>query len=69
CARMVLMLGRAPTKKWLSDEWQKEMAKINDCINCGRCKSRCPYGLDVPNLLKQNLEGYNRILQEETNKK
>ena len=39
------------------------------CINCGRCKSRCPYGLDVPNLLKQNLEGYNRILKEETSKK
>ena len=64
CARMVLMLGRAPTVKWLSEDWQREMEKINDCINCGQCKSRCPYGLDVPNLLKKNLEGYYKILEE-----
>ena len=29
------------------------------CVNCGVCKSRCPYGLDIPNLLKRNLVDWN----------
>ena len=38
------------------------MRKINDCLECGQCKSKCPYGLDTPTLLKQNLEDYENIL-------
>ena len=38
------------------------MKKIEDCIECGRCKSRCPYGLDTPNLLKKNYEDYKTFL-------
>ena len=29
------------------------------------CKSRCPYELDTPNLLKRNLADYRRILAGE----
>ncbi len=38
--------------------WKDEMRKIENCIECGQCKSRCPYSLDIPRLLKENLEGY-----------
>ena len=41
------------------------MNKIKDCLNCGRCKSRCPYGLGTPNLLRRNLEDYERIIAGE----
>lgn len=65
CARMSLMIRRAPAKAWLSEEWQDNMARIDECIDCGVCKDRCPYGLDVPNLLRRNLEDYRRILSGE----
>jgi len=55
CARMSLMLRRAPSEAWLTDYWQNEMKKIESCVNCGKCKSRCPYGLDTPNLLTEKL--------------
>ena len=49
CARMSLMIRRAPSSAWLSEEWQENMARIEDCTECEACKDRCPYGLDVPN--------------------
>ena len=63
--RMSLMLRRAPSSAWLTPAWQAEMAKIDNCINCRRCASRCPYGLDTPNLLRANLADYRRVLAGE----
>ena len=65
CARMSLMLRRAPSKAWLTKDMQKEMMKIEDCINCGQCKSKCPYKLDTPALLRKNLEDYKKVLAGE----
>lgn len=63
CNRMALMLRRAPSADWLSEHWQNEMSKINDCINCGACITKCPYELQIPNLLKNNLEDYQEVLK------
>lgn len=65
CARMSQMVRRAPTQSWTSPHWQEEMNKIDDCIECGVCMSRCPYELDIPNLLKKNLADYRAILAHE----
>jgi predicted aldo/keto reductase-like oxidoreductase len=65
CARMSLMLRRAPSKAWLTPQMQAEMAKVRDCTECGICMTRCPYGLDIPNLLKRNYEDYQRVLAGE----
>ncbi len=65
CNRMSLMLRRAPSKGWLSEKWQKEMDKIEDCIGCGVCKTRCPYELDIPTLLRENLDDYRKVLRGE----
>lgn len=62
CARMSLMLRRAPSEAWLTDYWQKEMEKIKDCVNCGLCKTRCPYELDTPALLRKNYADYQDVL-------
>ena len=62
CARMSLMLRRAPSQAWLSEYWQKEMAKIETCLHCGACKKKCPYELDTPTLLEKNLEDYKNVL-------
>lgn len=61
-ARMSLMIRRAPVDAQLSEASQKMMQKIEDCINCGKCKSMCPYGLDTPSLLKKNYEDYKTFL-------
>ena len=58
CARMSLMLRRAPQKEWLSPEWQEKMKKIEECLHCGQCMEKCPYGLNTPELLKKNYEDY-----------
>lgn len=62
CARMSLLLRRSPTAAHLSPEGQAKMKKIEDCINCGQCRSKCPYGLDTPNLLRRNYEDYKTFL-------
>lgn len=58
CARMSLMLRRAPYKEYTTPQWQEKMKKIEGCLNCGHCKSKCPYGLDTPTLLKKNYEDF-----------
>lgn len=62
CARMSLMIRRAPTESWLGEFWQKEMAKIDSCVHCNQCASKCPYGLDTPALLAENLKDYREVL-------
>ena len=58
CARMSLMLRRSPAAGWLSEQWQGEMKKIENCLHCGQCASKCPYGLDTPRLLQDNYREY-----------
>ena len=65
CARMSLMLRRAPSAGWLSEHWQTEMAKIANCLHCNRCSSKCPYELDTPALLEKNYADYQRVLAGE----
>ena len=62
CARMSQMIRRAPSQNWLTDYWQQEMLKIDSCVDCGICMTRCPYELDIPSLLKKNLKDYKEIL-------
>jgi len=66
CARMSLMLRRAPSKNWLNEHWQEEMKKIPTCIECGACKSKCPCELNTPELLKKNYADYVSVLAGET---
>ena len=65
CARMSLLLRRSPSAGHLSPEGQEKMKKIEQCLHCGQCKSRCPYGLDTPSLLQKNLEDYKKVLAGE----
>ena len=62
CARMSQLIRRSPSAGWLTPESQAMMMKIEDCLHCGQCKKKCPYGLDTPTLLRQNLEDYKNIL-------
>lgn len=63
CARMSLLLRRSPAAGHLSEKGQEMMKKIEGCLNCGKCKSKCPYGLDTPELLRRNYEDYKTFLK------
>ena len=61
CARMNMLLRRSPWQQYMSEEWYNKMQRINDCVNCRQCVSKCPYGLDQPSLLKYMLKDYNEF--------
>lgn len=54
CARMSLLLRRAPLSVYLTEEWVEEMKKIEKCKHCNTCSSKCPYSLNTPELLEKN---------------
>ena len=58
------MIRRAPSAGWLSEKWQDEMAKIDSCIHCNKCMSQCPYELNTPELLIENLRDYRNVLKD-----
>ena len=62
CARMSLMIRRAPTQMQLTADMQKMMMKIEDCLHCNQCMEKCPYELNTPELLQKNLKYYKEIL-------
>jgi aryl-alcohol dehydrogenase-like predicted oxidoreductase len=64
-ARMSLLLRRMNPAKWLLPESQAMMERVNDCIDCGICKTHCPYGLDTPNLLRREYKFYREYLQKQ----
>ena len=63
-ARITFLLGRAVKENFLTPEWQANMKLIDLCSNCGHCKSHCPFGLDVPKLLKRQQREYFKILED-----
>ena len=69
CARMSLMLRRAPAAAWLTESWQQKMHQIENCLHCGHCMSKCPYGLNTPELLQANYEDYWKVLEESKKEK
>lgn len=62
CARMSLLIRRAPSDAQLTPEMQAKMKLIESCLHCGKCKAKCPYGLDTPTLLEKNYKDYCEIL-------
>ena len=62
-ARMAFLLRRSPSARWLSPDWQEQMGRIDDCLECRQCAEQCPYGLDTPVLLKKMYEDYKTFLQ------
>jgi predicted aldo/keto reductase-like oxidoreductase len=61
-ARMKYLLGRMRRDIFLSEDWQANMRKIDDCTGCGHCAQNCPYELDVPALLRHHREEYLKCL-------
>lgn len=63
-ARMAMLLRRSPYQPYMTDEWYAQMHRIEDCVHCNDCKSRCPYELDTPELLQSMLRDYDAFYAE-----
>lgn len=61
--RMTQLLTRSPWKGWVTPDWQANMAKIDDCVHCGACAKRCPYGLKPYETLPGHLEFYREFVK------
>lgn len=62
--RMRELMTRAPWEPYASPEWQANMAKIDQCIRCGACAEKCPYGLKPYETLPDQLKWYRAFLRE-----
>jgi predicted aldo/keto reductase-like oxidoreductase len=63
-ARIPLLMTRAPVARFLTEDFQKTMNKIENCQRCGHCTSNCPYNLDTPALLEKNLHWYRDFIAQ-----
>ena len=66
CARMSLWIRRFPTEPNMDERTQDIMKKTLDCTECYSCVDKCPYELDIPELLKENYEDYQNVLTGKT---
>ncbi len=66
CSRMSLWIRRFPTEPNMDERTQKIMKKTLDCVECYECTDKCPYELDIPELLKENYEDYMNVLEGRT---
>lgn len=41
---------------WVFNMANAAVGKASDCIECGECVKRCPYNLQIPNLLKDKIK-------------
>lgn len=61
--RMKQLLGRAVWQDYVTPHWQREMERIEDCIHCGACATRCPYELKPYETLPGQLAFYRAFVK------
>lgn len=61
-ARMTFLMRRSRFELYATPEWRAKMERIEACTLCGRCRKKCPYGLDTPALLKSQLAEYREMV-------
>ena len=58
-AKISFSIFRLGAEQYFTDQWRENMNKIEDCIHCNNCINHCPYGIDTPALLEEQLRKYN----------
>ncbi|NQT66548.1 MAG: aldo/keto reductase [Actinobacteria bacterium] len=46
---------------------EKAIEKAGECVECRECVEKCPYDLDIPALLKENIEIWKKFKKEHEN--
>ena len=62
-----VLLFKSQMKRFAPDrvvEMNKErMARARECQECGQCLERCPYGLPIPDLIRETAESFEAFCQ------
>ncbi|MBR0463288.1 MAG: aldo/keto reductase [Clostridia bacterium] len=61
--RMTQLITRSPWQQWVTPEWQAAMERIEDCIHCGACAKKCPYGLKPYETMPAHLAFYREFVK------
>ncbi|MDR0827544.1 MAG: aldo/keto reductase [Desulfovibrio sp.] len=63
-ARLDRLLRRSPWQQYAEADWVEKMRAAKSCIQCGACAERCPYKLDTPELIADNVRDYENFMRE-----
>ena len=53
-------LKRYGLAEWAKDRYAALPVKAHECIGCGLCETRCPYGLNIRDMLKNCAEAFDK---------
>ncbi len=53
--------GPSPTDVFL----KKPMESVDNCIDCGECMEKCPFDLNIPELIRENQANYYKYMKEQ----
>lgn len=67
-SRLIQLLTRSPIDPYMTPEFKAQIEKIEDCIHCGVCATRCPYHLKPYELIPESLKFYRKLYAEYTEK-
>jgi aryl-alcohol dehydrogenase-like predicted oxidoreductase len=62
-ARITFLMRRTVSAGFMTEGFQQEMKKIDNCTGCDHCKENCPYELDTPTLLKKQQAEYFEMIK------
>ena len=62
--RVYLLATRSPYKRFLTDEFITQQRRVEGCLHCNQCASKCPYGLDTPAMLAHQHELFMKWYEE-----
>ena len=64
----MLMITQGMWRLWpreIFTEWMGEVVESGrNCIQCGECEEKCPYGLPIREMIVENIEFYERVAAE-----
>jgi predicted aldo/keto reductase-like oxidoreductase len=58
---------RMPLDSVLTGGIAESMRKAKDCVECGTCEERCPYHLNIRQLIRENYEYFKQLAEENSN--
>jgi len=53
-----------PIDRFLTPQRTMKVEKLDECTQCGQCEEKCPYSLDIMEMMYENRDFYMQKLQE-----
>ncbi len=64
-ARLHLLCTRSPYQNYITNEYFNDLQeKVESCLHCGSCSSKCPYQMDVPAMVRKQYDKYVAFYEE-----